>query len=88
MQHGNEFLDLRCYKNEFECDDELVIKKIDETLKKLQKGDLKPLVGHPWVLYLLAHGSNDKTKSVNAETRELKKFLREVIVKRKLEWLD
>ena len=65
-----------------------MIKKIDENLKKLQKGEVKPRDGHPWVLYLLAHGSNNKAKSVNENFRELKKFLREFIVKRKLEWLD
>jgi hypothetical protein len=65
-----------------------VIKKIDENLKKLQKGEVKPRDGHPWVLYLLAHGSNDDTKSVNENTKKLKHFLRDVIVEREMEWLD
>jgi hypothetical protein len=61
----------------------------------LKSGELKPRQGHPWVLYLLAHGSNDKTKSTNDETQKLKHGLRKELLDdfyrkngMKLQWLD
>lgn len=63
---------------------------LEDAIKKVSSGELKPREGRPWVLFLSAHGANKNT-NVNKKYK-LKDFLREEVEelasKGKLQWLD